>query len=114
MCNGSHLGYDFCQNRLNLHDVKILKVWTFKKNHLNSSMKFFESLTFPLTHSDSQRQILYDTKQISEKFPVDNIYLQSVSCIQDVIHIIYPLYITFYVKQMSLIFNSPTLYIKKK
>jgi hypothetical protein len=55
-----------------------------KKNHLSSSMKFFESLTFPLTHSDRQWQILCDTKQMSEKFPVDNMYLQSVSCIQDV------------------------------
>jgi len=37
---------------------------------------------------------------VSEKFPVDNIYmyLQSVSCIQDVIHIIYPIYMIFNIK----------------
>ena len=37
---------------------------------------------------------------MSETFLPDNIYmyLQSVSCIQDVIHIIYPIYMTFNIK----------------
>ena len=91
MCNGSHLGYDFCQNRLNLHDVKIKK-----KIILAPAWSFLKVLLSPW-HIQTDNDKYY---VIQNKFPVDNIYmyLQSVSCIQDVIYIIYPIYMTFNIK----------------